>query len=300
MEKKKKKVLLQWHPAFFAGIQIEFAMEKPKMFFESEHQLGTKPKEVDVLIIKKNSAEPIHKNIGRIFRKHNIVEYKSPADYLSIDDFYKVYAYACFYKSDTSSVDEIKADEITISFVCKNYPRKLADHLQKVRNYAIHSHEEGIYYIIGDFFPMQLIITSELSTDHNFWLHNLTDDLNHPESIDKITEEYRKHKDSRLYQSVMNVIVRANEEKFEEKKNMCEALRELFKDELEEGIQQGIQEGIQQGIQQATQQLTRQSIQTMIEVCKSLGASREKISSIIAERFSATETETEEYLSLYW
>ena len=42
--------------------------------------------------IKKNVDEPIEKNIGRIFRKHNIVEYKSPTDYLSVDDFYKVYA----------------------------------------------------------------------------------------------------------------------------------------------------------------------------------------------------------------
>ena len=67
----------------------------------------------------------IQKNIGRIFRRHNIVEYKSPEDYLSIDDFYKVYGYACFYKSDTKHVDEIKSNEITISFACEKRPEKL-------------------------------------------------------------------------------------------------------------------------------------------------------------------------------
>ena len=41
----------------------------------------------------------IQKNIGRIFRQYNIIEYKSPEDNLDIDDFYKVYAYACIYKS---------------------------------------------------------------------------------------------------------------------------------------------------------------------------------------------------------
>ena len=65
-----------------------------------------KPMQVDVLIIKKNSKKTIKKNIGQIFRKYNIVEYKSPDDYLNVDDFYKVHGYACFYKSDTKKVNE--------------------------------------------------------------------------------------------------------------------------------------------------------------------------------------------------
>ncbi len=44
-------------------------------------------------------------NIGRIFRKYNIIEYKSPVDYLGIDDFYKVYGYLGFYKADTQEED---------------------------------------------------------------------------------------------------------------------------------------------------------------------------------------------------
>lgn len=38
---------LQWHPAFFAGLQIEFEEESENLIFENEHQLGTKPKEID-------------------------------------------------------------------------------------------------------------------------------------------------------------------------------------------------------------------------------------------------------------
>lgn len=47
----EEKQVLQWHPAFYAGIQIELAEEAEKLIFENEHQLGTKPKEIDVLII---------------------------------------------------------------------------------------------------------------------------------------------------------------------------------------------------------------------------------------------------------
>ena len=81
MQKEEAK-MLQWHPAFFAEIQIELQEDAEHLIFENEHQLGTKPKEIDVLIIKKDKGRVIRKNIGRIFRQHNIVEYKSPLDYL--------------------------------------------------------------------------------------------------------------------------------------------------------------------------------------------------------------------------
>ena len=61
---------LQWHQAFYAGIQIEFKDEADKLFFESEHHIGTQPKRIDVLIIKKVDNTSIEKNIGRIFREH--------------------------------------------------------------------------------------------------------------------------------------------------------------------------------------------------------------------------------------
>ncbi len=240
----EEKRTLQWHPAFYAGIQIEFAEEAHKLIFENEHQLGTKPKEIDVLIIKKDSKERIEKNIGQIFRIHNIVEYKSPEDYLSIDDFYKVYGYACFYKSDVKQLDMIKAEEITISFVCKRYPYKLIKHLQEARYLSIEEQEKGIYYILGDIFPMQLLVTPELSEETNFWLKNLTNDLEESKVAEKLLREYAKHKKSNLYKAVMNIIVRANQKLFRRKKDMCEALMELMQEELEESRKQGMKEGL--------------------------------------------------------
>ena len=84
---KPKTEVLQWHPAFYAGLLIEFEKERQKLIFENEHQLGTRPKAIDVLVVKAREETTVHKNIGRIFRKHNIIEYKGPTDYLSVDDF---------------------------------------------------------------------------------------------------------------------------------------------------------------------------------------------------------------------
>lgn len=233
-----KSTLLQWHPAFYAGIQIEFAEEAEKLQFENEHQLSKKPMGIDVLIIKKRDKERIEKNIGRIFRKHNIIEYKSPEDYLSIDDFYKVFGYACFYKSDTDIVNSIKTEEITVSYVCGNSPRKLLKHLEDTLKYEILKVDKGIYYIIGAMFPIQLILTSELSEKSNFWLRNLTNNLKEENEVVELATEYEKNRNNELYKAMMDVIVRANKGLFEEvkEKDMCDAIRELFHDEIEEEI----------------------------------------------------------------
>ena len=49
--------LLQWHPAFYADLQIEFREETEKLKFEREYLLiSSKPMAIDVLIIKKKYA----------------------------------------------------------------------------------------------------------------------------------------------------------------------------------------------------------------------------------------------------
>lgn len=246
----KSKTMLQWHPAFYAGIQIEFEAERDKLIFENEHQLGTKPKQIDVLIIKNNSKEPIRKNIGRIFRKHNIIEYKSPTDYLSIDDFYLVYGYACLYKADTSKVDTIPANEITLSFVCHTFPQKLMKHLKNVRKYTIEKQEDGVYYVKGDFFPIQIIHTKKLPKETNLWLRNLTDTLEDKNDILTLMTEYATKTENKLYSSVMEIIVQANEKKFEEVDIVCDSLKRIILEQNREAYEQEKQEAIQKALEE--------------------------------------------------
>ena len=236
--KEKNEKLLQWHQAFYADIQIEFQSYAGKLIFENEHMLGTKPMQIDVLVVKKEPQTKIEKNIGRIFRMYNIIEYKSPDDYLSTNDFYKVYGYCCFYKSDTAIEDQIKSDELTITFVCYHYPCALIRHLKEQRGYQAVRQEDGLYYILGDIIPIQLIVVPELTDEKNLWLHSLTNKIRTPESARQLVNEYEEHKQSRLYESVMQIIVQSNKTRFQEVDSMCQALYDLFKDQLEQMVDQ--------------------------------------------------------------
>ena len=234
---------IQWHPAFDAALQIELAEDAEHLFFEPEHLLGKKPMQMDELVIKKNTKKRIHKKLGHIFLGHNIIEYKSPDDSLCMNDFYKVYGYACFYQSDTDKVGEIDPTDITITFVCNHYPRKMLKHICKVKGITVEKYAEGIYHLKGDSFPMQLVVTHELSKEEYFWLHNLRNDLKAGKEIEDVAIHYEPNKHSNLYQAVMNVIIRGNRKEMEVAREMCEALYELFEDELKEREAKGIEAG---------------------------------------------------------
>ncbi|MDD3403731.1 MAG: 3-isopropylmalate dehydrogenase [Hespellia sp.] len=231
MEEKKK---VQWHPAFAQALQIELEEESENLEFEEEHLLGSKPMQIDVLVVKKIRDIAIRKNIGRIFRKHNIIEYKSPEDSFSINDFYKVYGYACFYQSDTEKISVIDPEELTITIVCNQYPRKVIKHLEACRGIKAHRKEKGIYYLEGDPILIQLLVTKELTAEANLWIRSLRTDITSEQEISYICNEYEKHKSSKKYAAAMDAIMRGNWEKMKEVKYMCDAIKELFAEELAE------------------------------------------------------------------
>ena len=278
--KKGTKETIQWHPAFQASIQIEFEAEAEKLTFEPEHLLSKKPMQMDELIIKVAENEAIHKNIGRIFRRYNIIEYKSPDDNLTINDFYKVYGYCCFYQSDTDKICEIPPEELTITFICNHFPRKMVQHLKEFRGLNIIHVEAGIYYITGDAFPMQLLVTKELDPKENLWLQSLRNNMSKPEEIKVLLKEYEAKKSSKLYQAAMEVITLANWDAVKEvKETMCEALKELMAEEF--------QEQEERVTKQVTEQVTKELLKQLVQKKLAKGKSIEVIADELEEDVAA-------------
>lgn len=241
---------IQWHPAFDAALQIELGEEAKYLTFEPEHLLSKKPMQIDVLV-KNEKKVKIRKNIGRIFRQHNIIEYKSPEDHLNIDDFYKVYGYTCIYKTEVEKVNQIPAEERTITFVCYHYPRQMLRNLQNERNINVKNIENGIYYLYGDAIPIQLIIVPELSIENNYWLNKLRNNLKSGGEIKLFMEQYEKNRDSKLFQALADTVMRANWKEVEEEGNMSDVIKEIFADQFHkceaEARAQGEAEGRAEG-----------------------------------------------------
>ena len=166
---------------------------------------------------------------------------------------------SCFYKSDTSQMDSIPIEELTSTLVTGKYPRKLMHHLKTTLRYQVKKAESGIYYVTGDKIPIQIIVTKELTEAENLWLKSLTNELEQNETAEKLLEEYSKNQANALYRSVMELIVRANKQKFEEVKGMCDALRELMKDEIDAEVKKQVQEKINAEVESAVEITKKES-----------------------------------------
>lgn len=236
---------IQWHPGFYGAAELEFISNKGDLEFQREFNLSKEPLRMDLLIIKKLSDVRLENEIGHIFKKYNVVEYKNPDDALTIDDYYKTVGYACLYKGLGETVDEIPAGELTISIFRESYPREM---FQAMKNLGleIEEHSPGIYYITGKqaLFDTQIVVTRRLDKDTHRTLRVLSKNVKEEdvrafvERMTQISEPGTKNN----INAVLQVSVSANKEIYEAirrcDKVMCDALRELMKEDFEEKEQE--------------------------------------------------------------
>ena len=79
-----------------------------------------------------------------------------------------------------------------------------------------------------------------------------------------------------LYRSVMELIVRANKQKFEEVKGMCDALRELMKDEIEAEAKKLAEERIKAEVNRQVQERVDEEVNKRLEITKQNSEATEK------------------------
>lgn len=172
---------VDWHSGFYGAIGLEFIENDDDITLIDEHRLNHQPIRIDLLVVKKNREIQIANELGTAFRGHNIMEYKSEDDTLSIDTVFKANAYASLYKAYGKHVDDIKANDITVTLCRIAYPRDTFKSL-KNHGYTIEQIHQGIYMITGNFlFPTQIVVMKQLDSKLHFWLSNLRKNI--PEQI---------------------------------------------------------------------------------------------------------------------
>lgn len=253
--------MIQWHPAFVAAMKLEFEKDKDVLQLVDDFTLNAKPLQIDLLLLKKVEGCVLHSELGDIFRKHNIVEYKSPYDALDEDVYLKTLAYACLYKSYGDVEGKISRDTVTITFIRDIYPEKLFTFIEEYGMNTV-KYASGIYYIENAvLFPTQIIVGAELKKEDHIWLTALSNRLTKEEMrnvLINVNGAKSVYADN-VVDSVLKVSIEANKSVVEELRGeyMLESLMELMKPEIDQmkkdaldaGAQIGKQEGIQTGIQ---------------------------------------------------
>ena len=164
-------------------------------------------------------------------------------------------------------MDEIPAEEITITLIRDRKPVKLMHELEK-SGYGCKKETAGIYYVNGAMFPVQIIVSSELDTEMHVQLKALTNQLNETVMRQYLLEVSAfAEREKNLADIVLQVIVNSNMEKVREWKGseriMCEALRVLMADELNEERVEGRIEGQREGKIRAYASLVQDGIITV-------------------------------------
>ena len=196
---------------------------------------------MDALITKKDPDVIIQNEIGKLFKAHNVVEYKGVGDALNIDVIYKVLAYACLYKSLGDHVNEIPAEDVAITIMRAEYPRDVMVGLEES---GIHVEEKypGIFYLTGRIqFETQIIVFSRLDETHPAYR------ILRPGATEKDIKQFLT--DARLavepweirgIKALLEVSVASNRETYKkvkkEEKAMGEALQELMQEDIDKKI----------------------------------------------------------------
>lgn len=255
-------VNVQCHPGFYSAAELEFLSNKSDLEFQREFNLSKEPIRMDLLIIKKLTDVRIENELGHIFKRFNVVEYKNPDDAFSIDDYFKTTGYACLYKGLGETVDQILADELTISIFRESYPREM---FKSMKNLGLEIKERypGIYYISGKqaLFDTQIVVTKQLDNETHRTLRVLSKHATEEDvrAFIKNAAKISEPGDRDNVDAVLQVSVSANREIYEAirrcDKVMCEALRELMKEDFEKQERETRQETKQETLLEAIRNL---------------------------------------------
>ena len=214
MDESKKENRIAWHQGFYGGIELELRQWKSVLTFRREVELNKEPIIADMLIIKKPPDVRIDNPIARCFKEHNLLEYKSPEDTLSVDGFFKGLSYVYLYKSQGKQENEIPITEMTYSAFCFHRPKKLFGVLQGA-GFQVDKTENGIYAVIGHSgLVIQVIVIRELAQGTHPPLRAVLPDADE-EDVRRFLamgEMLTKQADLENFRAALGISVSANED----------------------------------------------------------------------------------------
>ena len=107
-------------------------------------------------------------------------------------------------------MNNVRTDDLSVTVTTTRHPRNLLAYLRK--QLKVRHEQPGIYLVEGERYPTQIIVTTELPREMNFWLANLRNDLTEEQLAQVITAAAGKPEAD----AYLHAITNANAEKLEE------------------------------------------------------------------------------------
>ena len=233
----KKRSRTNWHEAITCAIQIDLRDYAHLLEYHTEYTLSANGNHMDMLIIKKQSGFQIPKHIASIFKTHNIFEIKGLNASLTTDAYYKTNGHAGYYIDLYTGNNNLKRNDISLTFPALHYPRNLFKHLRKDCNKTIENPYPGVYYILEEMYATQILVISELSPEESLYLYCLTDNLKNSTLINTLTKDFEANKNNPLYTKYMNQFFYSHMKGAQ--LMVCEGLLNYFGTSSQELLEQG-------------------------------------------------------------
>ena len=229
-----------WHSMAYAMLHIILFRFK-QVNIKHEFPLGAQPPRADFIVVDDNETIDLDSAVFKIFRKTNIIEFKSPDDELSEQVLWKVVGYASLYIAKYG-VDDC---DITITLLRDTKPVKLLKELADFVELGDANDtddaddangDNGIYYIkdwkVG--FPIQIVVTSSLKGKENTGFRAISKNPR-IEDIEQLLRDVSEAKDTDLigwFRDFLDLFSRLDSETVEEMKrrdpDMARTWRDIF------------------------------------------------------------------------
>ena len=138
--------------------------------------------------------------------------------------------------------NEYSALNVSLTFLSLRRPRRLITHLCRERNLTVAKAAPGVYHIIKETFPAQIIVTAELSAEDYLYLRCLTGSLAETGLADRLAADCGLHREQEVYIRYLHQLTHANAKTKGESLMVCEGLLNLFGTSSEEIIERTRQE----------------------------------------------------------
>jgi hypothetical protein len=230
MAKKKKKTKEHnpWHLGFRDAIAATLEPYHDVLELKFEQELWAEALRLDALIIKKKLDDPIQHDIAGFFKTWNIIEYKSPDDTFSIQDFHKVLTYAHGY---TAKEHGTRWSEGTITVIRTGVPQAVLNYVTE-RGFTVAwrhnaNGEVWAYELVDYEIPFRIIQSEHLSESEHLLLRHLRKDLD-TTTLCKVLEEVKSYRKIQSRKAYLQVLLEANPDQLKEVLTMSPKLEQVL------------------------------------------------------------------------